>query len=289
MNTLARGPVTAQATPQTRRPITRFLLLSDLHCGSTRALCPPNFPLADDGYWGQTEEQAWIWEQWCAFLEWAYRNLGTDPWGLVLNGDLIEGVHHKTKEVIHYDPGVHIAAAVAVLEPVAKRAARVFVAKGTEAHSGHTSEPTIGKVLGGAPDPNYDNDTVHAANDWQIQAGQHLVSVWHHCQATSREWLESGEYSRFMSHEQAQCRRAGHPVPSVFLRAHRHVPGVFQSPSGTGIVTPAWQLLTRFGQKALPGSRCFVGGAILDTSSTVPTVAPWWKPEDPRKVYVAVS
>lgn len=289
MRTLARGPRTVPKKPDARKPITRFLLLSDLHCGSTKALCPPNFPLADDGYWGQTQKQAWIWDRWCEFGEWATRNLGADPWGMIVNGDLIEGVHHKTKEVIHYDTGVHIAAAAAVLAPFAKRAARVFVTKGTEAHTGHTSEIAIGAMIGAVPDPNHDNDTIHAAEDWQIQAGTHLMSVWHHCSATSREWLESSEYSRFISHEQLQCSRAGHPVPSIFVRAHRHVPGVFQSPSGTAIVTPAWQILTRFGRKAVPGARCFVGGCIIDTSTPVPTVAPWWKPEPPRKVYVALS
>ena len=94
-------------------------------------------------------------------------------------------------------------------------------------------------MIGAVPDPNHDNDTIHAAEDWQIQAGTHLMA----CGTTVRPRRANGwspkEYSRFISHEQLQCSRAGHPVPSIFVRAHRHVPGVFQSPSGTAIVTPA--------------------------------------------------
>jgi len=289
LNTLARGPRTVPKPPEARKPITRFLVVSDLHCGSTRALCPPNFQVADDGTWGWNSEQAWLWDRWLEFQNWAGRTIGAEPWALILNGDLIEGAHHKTKELIHHDPGVHVAAAVETISPLASRASLVFVTKGTEAHSGHSAELGIGHSIGGVVNPNA-ADTVRAADDWQIRTGGgHLMSVWHHCSATSREWLESGEYSRIISHEQAQCRRAGHDVPSIFVRAHRHVPGGFQSPSGTAIITPAWQLLTRFGKKAVPGSRCFVGGTIVDTSGELPQWLHWWRPEPPRKVYVALS
>lgn len=271
-----------------KRPgITHLLCLSDLHCGSTHALCPPDFPLADDGYWGQTKRQAWIWDQWQTFIKLSLSRLQGKRWGLLLNGDLTEGVHHKTKEVIHYDPGVHIACAARVLKPLAKLASDVFVVKGTEAHTGHTSELAIGAMIGATPDPNHDDDTACAAGDWQIRVGPHLVSAWHHCSATSRPWLESGEYSRAIASEQENARRAGHEVPTVMVRAHRHVPGYFAGPSGAMLVTPAWQLLTRFGQKAAPGARAFVGGAILDLSGDQPQAWHWWKPEPAKKVYQA--
>jgi len=198
----------------------------------------------------------------------------------------VEGVHHKTKEVIHHDPGVHIACAIKCIEPLAAKASLVFATKGTPAHVGHSSELAIGSAIKAVADPNHDDETAHAAGDWQIQTGSHLMSVWHHCSATSREWLESGEYSRAIAHERAQCLRADHPIPSVFVRAHRHVPGIFQSPSGLMVVTPAWQLLTSFGRKVVPGSRCFVGGCIIDLSGPVPLAIPWWKPEPARRVYV---
>lgn len=271
------------------KPLTHLLVVSDLHCGSTHALCPPDFPLADDGYWGQTRRQAWIWDRWREFTAQALAGLKGKRWGLVLNGDLIEGVHHKTKEVIHYDTGVHVQCAIKCIKPLADRADAVFVTKGTPAHVGHTSELAIGGAIGAEPDPNADDsdDPPRAAGDWQIRVGPHLVSVWHHCSATSREWLESGEYSRAIAHEQMQARRAGHEVPTVIVRAHRHVPGTFQSPSGTMVVTPAWQLLTSFGRKVVPGARCFVGGAVLDLSGHLPHVTPWWVAEPPRKAYNA--
>ncbi len=67
-----------------KRPgITHLLCLSDLHCGSTHALCPPDFPLADDGYLGQTKRQVWIWDQWQAFIKLSLSRLQGKRWGLL--------------------------------------------------------------------------------------------------------------------------------------------------------------------------------------------------------------
>ena len=53
MRTLARGPRTVPKTPDARKPITRFLPCPDLHFAGLPSPVPPNFPLADDGYWGE--------------------------------------------------------------------------------------------------------------------------------------------------------------------------------------------------------------------------------------------
>ena len=66
--------------PDARKPITRFLLLSDLHCGSAKALCPPNFPLADDGYWGRLRSKRGFGTAGVSSA-WATATLGADPWG----------------------------------------------------------------------------------------------------------------------------------------------------------------------------------------------------------------
>lgn len=264
------------------KPITRFVVVSDLHCGSSYGLCPPHFPVADDGYWGQSPRQKWIWQQWVAFQKWTLSMAGGKPFALVVNGDAIEGNHHRTGSLIHVDPSVHAKCAVACLAPFAKHAARVYFTKGTECHDGHSGGSSIAAQCGAEPDP--ECETEYAADHWQLRVGKHLVSVWHHTATTSRAWCESGEYSRAMAQEIINCHRAGHPAPNVYLRAHRHVPGIYQSTEGTMVVTPAWQLLTRYGQKVVPGARCFVGGVYIDLSGDVPHVVPWWRPAPPSYI-----
>lgn len=60
--------------------------------------------------------------------------------------------------------------------------------------------------------------------------------------------------SILMGNARINCIRAGHEVPQVFLRAHRHCGGVFSDGGGMFGVTGAWQLLTRHGFKVVPDS-----------------------------------
>ena len=57
---------------------------------------------------------------------------------MIVNGDLIEGVHHKTKEVIHHDTGVHIA----TMPPFSRHSPSVprgcFVTRAPRQYTGHT-------------------------------------------------------------------------------------------------------------------------------------------------------
>ena len=118
---------------------------------------------------------------------------------------------------------------------------------------------------------------------WQIQAGTHLMSVWHHFVRPRRVngWSPANTAGSPSRHEQLQCSRAGHPSRRSSFVPHRHVPGVFQSPAGRR--SPQRQILTRFGAQSRSGARCFVGGCIIDVN-TGPDRRAMVEPEPPRKV-----
>lgn len=235
-----------------------LVVISDLHVGSTVGLCPPMTELADGSYYLPNPVQEWTWNRWIAFRTHIKERLGGRSWGLVINGDVIEGNHHKTKEIIHPDTGIHVKTAIEILEPLAKEAKATYVVRGTECHVG-TAEGAIGKVLGGQA-----AGKEHSAHHWSVEVNGCLCSFKHHIGSTARTWTRATALGASLANERLEALNAGRPIPRVVARAHRHVPGLYMEPGGMLVVTPAWQALTSHGWKAVPDAIPWVGGVILD-------------------------
>lgn len=245
-----------------------LVVISDPHVGSTVGLCPPMTELADGSGYIPNPIQEWIWSQWLEFRIHLKEKLHGRRWGLVLNGDLIDGVHHKTTQVIHPDVGIHIRTAIEVLDPLAKEAVYTYVVRGTESHVG-TSESTIGKVIGALP-----VGKEHSAHHWLIDVNGCLVSAKHHIGSTARTWTRATALGASLANERLEAANGGRRLPNVILRAHRHVPGLYKDPSGMIVVTPAWQALTSYGWKVVPDAIPWVGGVILDWKGLRPGSLP---------------
>jgi hypothetical protein len=246
------------------------VVVSDLHCGSTVGLLPPGLHTADGTEMAQNAVQRWIWECWEKAHHFAESVCGDDPFDLIVNGDLIEGLHHGSKQVISQDIGDHIAAAVEALKPLASKAANVHLTVGTECHT-QNAEHGIGKALNASVNP---ATRRHVHDRLLLDFNGLLLSASHHTSATSRQWLESGEYSRAISSERLSCARTGWRLPDIFLRAHRHVSGCYTDFSSMMLVTGAWQLMTRHTFKVVPGAICEPTIAILDARDCEPGELP---------------
>ena len=259
---------------------TLMVVVSDLHCGSTVGLCPPEYPMLDDGAWQLNKVQRWIWDQWCEFRGWVEDYAGGRPYVLLVNGDAIEGVHHGTKQIVHADPGVHAAISVDCLRPLAARASRIYVVRGTGAHVGHSSEHGIGRALGAV-----EVDGVYSQQHHLFRVSSSLVSAKHHIPATSRRALRGSAMSIHLEEERAECAAAGWPMPDLVIRSHRHVYGHYESENAGIIVTPAWQTLTDHGWKVVPSAVPSVGGVVVDWALTGnPVVIPWVRKPERAKV-----
>lgn len=238
-----------------------LVILSDLHCGSTVGLLPPEFDLQDGNRIQHNKYQAWLWQCWMdATGDYFRRHVGNDPFVLLLNGDLVEGNHHGTTQIVSADVADHVEAAIQCLEPLAKKAAQVHLTLGTECHT-HSTEAAIGKKLGASKCPDTGK---HAHYRIAFRVNGCVCSATHHCSATSRPWLESGEYCRAMHSERTECLRVGWDVPNLLIRAHRHRAGYFTDYAAGLVVTGAWQGLTRHGHKAVPGAVSQPSIAICD-------------------------
>jgi len=244
-------------------------VLSDLHCGSTLALLPPRFQTLEGNKVEQNAAQQWLWKCWQEAKQWIAETAGKDPYVLVVNGDLIEGNHHRTMQIISPDVGDHAAAAIEVLEPVAKKAARVFIVRGTECHTGSV-ENAIGKALKAEQTP----EGTGAWDRLLLDVNGTRCVFRHHIGTSTRLALSLTQLGVQLAEEQLEAARAGDPLPLVLCCAHRHKFDSGGNHKGIVVVSPPWQVLTRFGHKVVSQARTYPGVYALDFRDQKPGSIP---------------
>lgn len=254
--------------------VEKLVVVSDLHVGSTVGLLYPGFITAEGNKVEQNKIQKWLWAAWKDLWEdWLPARIGKSKFAVVINGDLVEGLHHHTTQVISPDFGDHIRAAQQCLVPISKlKPASIFVTEGTESHT-RNSETTLGEIIGAEKDPNTER---YAFPRLDLEICGTRCCFFHHTATTKRAYLESGDFSRTLGNERIESARAGLPIPKVVGMAHRHRHGFFSDGDGIAFTTGAFQALTRFGNKvvpsAVPAPSCFVLDWTLDGPGEMPQV-----------------
>src|SRR5690554_3562020 len=101
-----------------RGGVVKVVCVSDLHCGSTVAVCPPTLHLDDGGEYHASDAQRWLWQLWREFWERVERERDRDDADLyvVYNGDLVDGDHHNTPQIMSRNPVAQAMALSATLE-----------------------------------------------------------------------------------------------------------------------------------------------------------------------------
>lgn len=236
------------------------VVVSDIHAGSTVGLLPPDFISAEENEIKQNSIQQWLWACWNDGQKWIDGIVGKDAFALIVNGDVIEGNHHRTTQIITPKKEDHCAAAIDILRPLANRAAKRFFVRGTECHVGD-SEINIARALGGEINadlkiPIWDRLTIDIA-------GTRCVFR-HHIGTSTRASLEATQLSINPVEEIAEAIKNGERPPQVIGCAHRHKFGEFSNGRWLCFVTPPWQALTRFGHKVVSQARTQPGFVILD-------------------------
>lgn len=240
------------------------LNLSDLHIGSTVGLWPENFVSNEGNLIGQNKFQAWLWECWKDMLKWSTTIIGKDQFELVLNGDLVDGIHHKTLQVMTPDPSDQCEAVKMVLEPLIAKASRTHFIKGTECHT-RNDEIRLGKFLKGTRDPLTGQ---HAWDTLDLEVNGTLYNFAHHISATSRSYLEASAHSIMLGNLSHSRARTGKAIPKVMVRAHRHRHGVWNDGNQLSAICGAWQGLTRYGYRVVPDAVPQPSAIIFDSRLT---------------------
>jgi hypothetical protein len=243
-----------KSSTRLKRPI-GAVVISDLHVGGSTALWPPAGRIESGnvvGY-GDNVHQRWLWKVWQDVIKTAKTHFGGEPFSLILNGDLIDGVHHGNKELCAAIEADHMEAAIQLLQPLAALACETHVIRGTECHT-KDFERIIARNL----NANYCGDKA------LLEIHGTLLDVAHHMPTTGRAYLEASALSILMGNARLNYARVGHRLPKVFLRAHRHVGGCYSDGTAAIVSTGAFQLLTRWGKKVVGESICRPAFAILD-------------------------
>lgn len=231
------------------------LVISDTHCGSDCGLLPPMVELSEGqtlGH-GKNAKQKWMWECWLDMIERALRSIGDTPFVLTLNGDLIEGIHHRSEEVVAAKIMEHLTIARACIGELCAKASRIYFTRGTECHT-RDLETVIAQEFGAGKAKDIQQYKIHGC----------LVDVKHHMPTSSRVHLEAAALSTVMANARSNMVRAGHPVANVFLRGHRHLTGDYCDGESLIAVTGAWQYLTRYGYKVVPDAIPRPSAYLLD-------------------------
>lgn len=226
------------------------VVISDTHFGCQLGLCPPEGMRLDGGGRAMPSPlQAKVWAMWEEF----WRDIVPlwvrgEPYYLILNGDCIEGVHHRAVTQMSHNIEDQKAIAVEVLRPVVQKAHSYYHIRGTEAHVGPSAqhEEAVAKALGAVPDE-FGN---HARWELYKRIGGALAHFTHHIGTTSSTAYESSAPMRELGESFVEAGRWRKEPPQVIVRSHRHRNIEIRVPTeygyGIAVVTPAWQLKTPF-------------------------------------------
>lgn len=246
-----------------------YVIISDLHCGCQLGLCPPGGARLDEGgryLPNAIQKKIWLYwrEFWEKFVPQVTKN---QPWGLVINGDAIDGIHHGATTQISHNLADQRRLAIDVLGPVAMRAKAVYLIRGTEAHVGKsaTEEEAIAAELGAVPNEHGQR----ARYDLWLKIGDGLAHVMHHIGATGSQAYEATAVHKELTEEYTEAGRWGERPPDIVVRSHRHrfIKSEIASDHGNAqsVVTPGWQAKTPFAWK-IAGARLSApqfGGIVL--------------------------
>lgn len=242
---------------------TLLVLTGDLHTNSTVALCPPTVELDDGGTYRASKPQKWIWARWLEFWDAAadLKKRYNAEAVTLLNGELADDNYHNTTQLISKHKGDQARAALAVVEPVQAVSDRIFVTRGSEAHSGLNAsmDESLARAIGAIP-----NDEGHHAR-WYFRGvidGLRVDASHHPGTGHARPWTKGADANRLAQMVMSRYVERELPVPHLVVRGHNHKP----SDSGDNhpsraIILPSWQLSTSFGYR-LGGDWLPIGGML---------------------------
>jgi len=111
-----------------------ILVISDLHCNSTVALCKPSIILDDGQEVKISKAQHWFWDNYLDLLE---RVDHIKPDILLINGDALEGdAKDRSYQIITRNPASIVRIGAETLEPLVQKVPAVYFVRGTGAHGG---------------------------------------------------------------------------------------------------------------------------------------------------------
>lgn len=245
--------------------------MSDMHCGSTVALHPAwPTPLDDGGEYSPSSAQEWMWDHWISYAEKIADTADGAPVHLILNGDLVDGDHHGTAQIVSRHPNTQLD----ILKEAMRRMlditnpTSVVVVRGTEVHVGKSgsAEESFARWLvaqGISVPPAAGTGNL---SHWHFRGEYEgvLVDAAHHGRIGQRPWTKINATLSLAAQITMEHAMTGERVPDLAIRSHYHQWADTNDAYPTRVIqTPAWQLATAYVHKVAPGALADIGGAII--------------------------
>lgn len=244
--------------------------MGDIHAGSTVAVCPPVFAREDGGSYQASKAQKELYRLWLKYHALVKEAVGGSTrrkkkFYLLVKGEVIDGDHHDTSQLITRNQVTQLKIAHRLFEPFFDlKPDRVFIIRGTPAHSGESSmwDEEFAKDTGAEP------DTENGTHSWYW-----LPAVWegvrfdiaHHGRAGGRPWTESNGANGLAAQIIFDYVKTGDKPPDLALRGHVHKNPDSGDNFATRVIhTPSWQLQTAFGNRIGPGQILPIGAHIIE-------------------------
>lgn len=217
---------------------------------------PPVVQLDDGGRYESSPQQRWLWREWVkcwGAVEYA-RERHAARLVVILNGELADNNHHHTTQLVTRNPEDQLKIAIETLAPMTRLLRdgdRLFVTRGTEAHSGVSShmDETLARELGA---------TAQAedgpASWWRLRAEFEGVrfDVSHHPPGGGGRapWTRANYAPKLAAMAWWQYAERGERPPHFAVYGHVHRPAdSYDQYQVRALVLPSWQLMTSYGYR----------------------------------------
>jgi len=239
---------------------TNVILVSDTHVGSDAAVAPPNVRLDRGGRYELNPSQRWLYKCWVEFCAKA-KDITGRKYILVHVGDIVDGVHHGSKEYISENLAIQRRLAIELLSDLVKDAQKTYFIRGTKAHSGAAAETeeSIAEALGGQRD---EETGAYSFYELLLRVNGRRIHFAHHVPTTRAFHYRTTPLMSELSRQLSAAIEWRFAPPDMYVRGHAHVYTYVKLPLYSIVVCPAWQLRTSFSYRinAIPST---IGGLVL--------------------------
>lgn len=231
-----------------KTPINNLIVVSDLHCGCQLGLCPPVVRRDEGGDYHYSPMQKKMLGWWkCFWGIWVPKVTRGEPFSVCVNGDAVDGQHHRSKTQISQNLAVQQDIAYELLAPVRDLCeGRMYMIRGTEAHVGPSGEDEerLAERLDVIPSA----AGRRSRYELWVKVGNGLCHIMHHISTSTRTAYQSSGPMGEITEELVEAAKARQTPPDVVVRSHRHRHIEVRIPTenvyGIVFTTPGWQLKT---------------------------------------------
>lgn len=249
---------------------TVIAVISDLHVGGRTSICPMKWNSLDGDPHRASPAQRIIHRQWINCAE-QVRDCLTETKErkrlvLVINGDVIDGDHHDSHQLITRIKQEQINMASDLIDEWVRVAGYdpdrddcIYLVRGTDAHEKGDSLEQIGKDIDGVipfrkPSSEDSSDGRYSHNLLRKTVNGVYFRLTHHGLSTGRlPWTSEDSIRRKLKAMYFDCLDRKKPIPNYVIGAHIHQYRIAyyygRNQSMCGVTSPSWQMRTHHGNR----------------------------------------